>query len=283
MHEYAHSIPKKHLGEKLAEVAASIPKEDISKASNELLGKAYDKEVPQMIIDEFVSYLIESLSMAETIAIFVGELGVEEYIETLRQEINQKNIERKDVLCGVLPLVRENLTLQAQQYGTEKENTIVLPRYEYHRLSIDAKKEGGTLWRTEAQHRPNEAGYGVYEAGRGGEGTQKEEVTPRHSIHSADSYATGARITEETIRTYMKRGHQVAKANIRKRYKAYRDVVCQKRSGLGLRLCSEASSSRELKNSKGTIWKRQRTYNRHPKSRLSKKFYSQPSIASIAR
>jgi hypothetical protein len=150
MHEYAHSITKKYLGEKLAEVTASIPKEDISKASNELLGKAYDKETPKIIIDEFVSYLIESLSMAETIAIFVGELGVEEYIETLRQEISQKNIESKDVLCGVLQLVRENLTLQAQQYGAEKENTIVLPRYEYHRLSIDAKKEGSTLWRTEA-------------------------------------------------------------------------------------------------------------------------------------
>lgn len=169
----------------------------------------------------------------------MGELGVEEYIETLRQEISQKNIESKDVLYGVLPLVRENLTLQAQQYGAE--NTIPLPRYEYRRLSTDAKKEGGTLWRTEAQHRPNEAGYGVYEVGRGGEGTQEKEVTPRHSIHSADSYATGARITEETIRTYMKRGHQVTKANIRKRYKAYRDVVCQEYSGLGLRLCFEAS------------------------------------------
>lgn len=47
----------------------------------------------------------------------------------------------------------------------------------------------------------------------------------RYSIHSADSYATGTHITEETIRAYMKRGHQVTKANIRKRYKAYRDVA----------------------------------------------------------
>lgn len=35
--------------------------------------------------------------------------------------------------------------------------------------------------------------------------------------NSADSYVTGAHITEETIRTYMKRWHQVVKANIRKR------------------------------------------------------------------
>lgn len=56
---------------------------------------------------------------------------------------------------------------------------------------------------------------------RGASGNSNEsgnkELDYRHSIHSADSYVTGARITEETIRTYMKRGHQVAKANIRKR------------------------------------------------------------------
>jgi uncharacterized membrane-anchored protein YjiN (DUF445 family) len=181
MHEYAHSITRKYLGAKLAEVTASIPKEDISKASNELLGEIYDKETPQMIIDEFVSYLIESLSMAETIAIFVGELGVEEYIETLRDEIAQKDIKSKDVLYAVLPLVKENLTLQRKQYGAEKENTIVLPRYEYRRLSTDAKKERSALWGAEAQHRPSEARYRVSKTGRGGEGSQ-EEVTPRYAL-----------------------------------------------------------------------------------------------------
>jgi hypothetical protein len=85
-----------------------------------------------------------------------------------------------------LPLLKQNLKIQKEQYGREKENTIVLPRYEYHRLSIDAKKEGGTLWRTETQHRPSEAEYGVYEADRGGEGTQKEEVAPRYQLPNPD-------------------------------------------------------------------------------------------------
>jgi hypothetical protein len=110
--------------------------------------------------------------------------------------------------------------------GKEKKAFIFTRGYFSAYGEVDERLKQDTDGGEPRGYRPIEAESRVYETGRGGESTQKEEITPRHSIHSADSNVTGAHITEETIRTYMKRGHQVAKANIRKRYKAYRDVVC---------------------------------------------------------
>ena len=149
-----------------------------------------------------------------------------------------RNVQGWDWGSVLKHLVVENLKIQKEQYGKDREHTIVVPRVDSRRNST--LSQASHLSR-DKKSRPSEAESRVYEVGRGCESTQKEEVTLRHSIHSADSYVTGTHITEETIRTFMKRGHQVTKANIRKRYKAYRDVVCQEYSGLGLRLCSEAS------------------------------------------
>ena len=65
-----------------------------------------------------------------------------------------------------------------------------------------------------------------YTSLRGGDKRNRAEVDARYSIQTPEGVIADPRATEETIRTYMKRGHQVAKANIRKRYKVYRDVVC---------------------------------------------------------
>lgn len=223
MHEYAHSITKKYLGERLAKVTASILETEIDKARKEMLPEAYNEYSYPEIIDEFTSLLLEDLTIAETRAIFEGEMAIDTFVEKLKKDINAiEKLSNKDILYAVIPLVVENLKIQKEQYGKDREHTIVIPR-------VDSRKNS-TL--SQASHlsgdkknRPSKAESRVYETGRGGESTQEKEVTPRHSIHSADSYATGARITEETIRTYMKRGHQVTKVNIRKKYKAYRDVA----------------------------------------------------------
>ena len=201
MHEYAHSITKKHLWDMLKDVTASLPVSDIIKARKELLDDKYKNETPQGLINEFVSYLVESLSTAETNAIFGGELSVDEYIETLREEINRKDIDSKDVLYAVLPLVRENLAIQIKQYGAEKENTIVLPRYQHSGLSTNAQETGRILWGVETQkQRPSEAESRVYEAGRGGEGSQKE-VDARYSVRDLEAEeAYKATLLEEAMR-----------------------------------------------------------------------------------
>lgn len=69
MHEYAHSITKKYLGERLAEVTASILEAEIDKARKEMLPQAYNEYSYAEIIDEFTSLLLEDLTVAETRAI----------------------------------------------------------------------------------------------------------------------------------------------------------------------------------------------------------------------
>ena len=216
MHEYAHSITRKYLGERLAEVTASILETEIDKARKEMLPEAYNDYSYPEIIDEFTSLLLEDLTIAETHAIFEGEMAIDTFVEKLKKDINAiEKISNKDVLYAVIPLVVENLKIQKEQYGKDREHTIVIPRVDSRRNPTFSKTSHLS---GDKKSRPIEAESRVYETGRGGEGSQ-EEVNSRYALLSAP-------ITEEEqIRIYLRQKHLKNKEDIRKKYRAYRSAA----------------------------------------------------------
>ena len=186
MHEYAHSITRKYLGAKLAEVTASILETEIDKARKEILPEAYNDYSYPEIIDEFTSLLLEDLTIAETRAIFDGEMAIDTFVEKLKKDINAiEKISNKDVLYAVIPLVVENLKIQKEQYGKDREHTIVIPRVDSRRNPTFSKTSHLS---GDKKSRSIEAESRIYETGRGGEGSQ-EEVTPRLSIRTDTAIA----------------------------------------------------------------------------------------------
>ncbi|MBO7313547.1 MAG: hypothetical protein J6U48_04905 [Alistipes sp.] len=216
MHEYAHSITKKYLGERLAEITSSIPEKEIDKARKEMLPEAYSDYSYSEVIDEFTSLLLEDLTIAETRAIFEGEMAIDTFVEKLKKDINAiEKISNKDVLYAVIPLVVENLKIQKEQYGKDREHTIVIPRVDSRRNTTLG--QASHLW-GDKKSRSIEAESRVYETGRGGEGSQ-EEVNSRYALLSAP-------ITEEEqIRIYLRQKHLKNKEDIRKKYRAYRSAA----------------------------------------------------------
>lgn len=199
MHEYAHSITKKYLGEKLAEITTSILETEIDKARKEMLPEAYNECSYPEIIDEFTSLLLEDLTIAETHAIFEGEMAIDTFVEKLKKDINAiEKLSNKDVLYAVIPLVVENLKIQKEQYGKDREHTIVIPRVDSRRNSTFSQTSHLS---GDKKSRPSEAESRVYEAGRGGEGSQKE-VDAHYSIQAPEGAeeAYKAALLEEAMR-----------------------------------------------------------------------------------
>lgn len=184
MHEYAHSITKKYLGERLAEITSSISEAEIDKARKEMLPEAYRDYSYSEVIDEFTSLLLEDLSIAETRAIFEGEMTVDTFIEKLKNDIKGiEKISNKDILYAVIPLVVDNLKIQKEQYGKDPESTIIIPRQDSRRYTTLG--QASHLW-GDKKSRPSEAESRVYEDSRGGESTQKEAVATRYQLPDPD-------------------------------------------------------------------------------------------------
>ena len=201
IHEYAHSITEKYLKDWLSKITSSLPKEDIEQARIELLKGGYANISPQDVMEEFVSYLVDSLKNTEIDTIFEGTSSIDPFIEVLRNKINNlEELTKKNVLYAVLPLVKENLTLQKEQYDRErKESPIVIPRVRSIG-TLRGNQEGETILWNNKKSRPSEAESRVYEAGRGGEGSQKE-VDARYSVRDLEAEeAYKAALLEEAMR-----------------------------------------------------------------------------------
>ena len=135
LHEYGHYINKLHLSNKINELADRLNPEDIEVARKEIYGDGYaDKDVSE-IINELICFMVEHLQIEKTKPTFEGQIPTQEFIEAWKKDIesNARENATKSILYEVLPLVKENLEYQKEQYGAEKENTIVIARKEYVR------------------------------------------------------------------------------------------------------------------------------------------------------
>lgn len=139
--------------------------------------------------------------------------GNEEIIDVIYKAIDNGTINSS----GSLDTFIEEI--QSGKRGDIDYNANALKKYERYRgvhIYIPSSADNYTGGVSEVGSVDSRRSATRGESGNSNESGNKE-LDYRHSIHSADSYVTGAHITEETILTYMKRGHQVAKANIRKR------------------------------------------------------------------
>ena len=178
LHEYAHHISLKHLTAKIADIVKVIGEDNIREANKELLGEVYKYKSAEATINEFISFLVEKLTIAKTYAIFAEEMNVDDYISELKDYIaSDEEITHKDVLIKVLPLVKDNIELQREQYGKERTSTIVIPRRATQAL-VSSPQEGSaqTYGNKEGGNRPIEAGSRVQEIDRRGEGTDAQRV-----------------------------------------------------------------------------------------------------------
>lgn len=225
LHEYAHANSLQLKGE-IEDIVQRLGVDQIYAYRDEKLGEIYKNNDANSVLNEIISFFVEKIPRDKIYDFFNGYLEVEDLIMEDWQIDEVYEEKYTHIFKALMPVIGKNLELQKNNYNGKEKKAFIITREHlpangevYERLKQNT--DGGEPRR----YRTISTESRVYETGRGGESTQEKEVTPRHSIHSADSYVTGAHITEETIRAYMKRGHQVTKANIRKKYKAYRDVA----------------------------------------------------------
>lgn len=225
-HEYTHSVTHK-LWDEVQQVAATLNDDDIVVAGANILPNYYRNHSPLQMLNEIISTFVENIPRRVMLDVFNGRMPIEGVISIFEGNIYDNEATEK-VAKAILPVVAHNIEIQKQRYGERKENPFVIGR-EYFSEDSGIKERERDEWfggRSDISrgYRPSEAESRVYEAGRGGEGSQKE-VDARYSIQAPEGVIADPRATEDTIRIYMRRGHQVAKDNIRKKYKAYRDAA----------------------------------------------------------
>ncbi len=131
--------------------------------------------------------MVEHLQIEKTKPTFEGQIPTQEFIEAWKKDIesNARENATKSILYEVLPLVKENLEYQKEQYGAEKENTIVIARKEYVRADGGGYKEAEL--QSDKESRPIEAFSRNATLDRRGEGADAQEVT-RYSISAPTFY-----------------------------------------------------------------------------------------------
>ena len=132
--------------------------------------------------------MVGHLQIGKTKPTFEGQIPTQEFIEVWKKDIesNARGNATKSILYEILPFVKENLEYQKEQYGAEKENTIVIPRKEYV-----GSVEGGyaeSSLQSDRESRPIEAFSRNEEADRRGEGADAQEVT-HYSISAPTFYS----------------------------------------------------------------------------------------------
>ena len=178
-HEFGHDITKKHLWGEVQQTVQALGEDAIKRAHHEFLrGYDYKKIGPEGVVNEIVSYLVETPTIQEINAIFEGRLEVDDYISKLQGIIeNRDDLKEKEVYIATLPLAKKNIELQKQQYGAEKENIIVIPRADSSGRGNSISKGGST-----PTHSKGISGTQARSAAhiRRGEGTDAQEITRYH-------------------------------------------------------------------------------------------------------
>ena len=144
--------------------------------------------------------MVGHLQIGKTKSTFEGQIPTQEFIEAWKKDIesNARGNATKSILYEILPLVKENLEYQKEQYGAEKENTIVIARKEYVQADGRGYKEAELQGYHEG--RPIEAFSRNAEADRRSEGTDAQEVT-RYSISAPTFYSNAEFAVHEELAT----------------------------------------------------------------------------------
>ena len=144
--------------------------------------------------------MVGHLQIGKTNPTFEGQIPTQEFIEAWKKDIesNARGNATKSILYEILPFVKENLEYQKEQYGAEKENTIVIPRKEYV-----GSVEGGyaeSSLQSDKESRPIEAFSRNAAYNRRSEGTDAQEVT-RYSISAPTFYSNAEFAVHEELAT----------------------------------------------------------------------------------
>ena len=235
-HEFAHSLTEKYLKDRIKDIVSSLDERKIDKAIIEMVGDAYEDESAETKIDEMISFLVGKPSIDKIKAIFEGEIPIDTYISVLKEDIGRiEEEEVKDVLNAVLPLVKENIELQKEQYGAEREITIVLPRRKFDGLLRENKERGSISQGDDKRYDEADTQEDrIYGSRPHSQRDAKKEVDTRYSIYDNDDSdieiedvgdeGIGS-TTEDQILIYLKHKHYARVKEIRDRFKQLRDIA----------------------------------------------------------
>lgn len=114
------------------------------------------------------------MEIAKTKPTFEGEISTQQHADAWRKDIESSKVseQTKAVLYEILPLVKENLDYQKEQYGAEKEHTIVIPRREYDGSNVGRDKKRSPLW-GDKKYRPKETQLRNAKVDRRGESAER--------------------------------------------------------------------------------------------------------------
>ena len=182
LHEHGHYITISYLSDRVEELANRLNPEDIEVTRQEVYGKGYSDKNASEIINELVSFMVGRLQKEEAIAIFEGQISIQEFIDKWIQDINgnARSESAKATLYEILPLVKDNIELQKKQYGAERTNTIVIARREY--VQADDRGYTKTTLYSGQEHRSIEAQPRDATPDRRGEGADAQEVGYCHFL-----------------------------------------------------------------------------------------------------
>ena len=202
-HEYTHSVTHK-LWDEVQQVATTLNDDDIVVAGANILPNYYRNHSPLQMLNEIISTFVENIPRRVMLDVFNGRMPIEGVISIFEGNIYDNEATEK-VAKAILPVVAHNIEIQKQRYGERKENPFVIGR-EYFSEDSGIKERERDEWfggRSDISrgYRPSEAESRVYEAGRGGEGSQKE-VDARYSIQAPEGAeeAYKASLLEEAMR-----------------------------------------------------------------------------------
>ncbi len=175
-HEFGHYITKKHLLNDIRQAANTLGEDALKRAQQEFLrGYSYKEFGAEGVVNELVSYLSETPTIQEIMSIFEGNLEVDEFIGKLQAQLEARNdLKEKVVYIALLPLAKKNIELQKKQYGSEKENIIVISRKDSSGRG-NSKSEGGSSPSYSKGFSGTQTRSAAYD--RRGEGADAQEVT----------------------------------------------------------------------------------------------------------
>ena len=213
-HENAHSITKNLLWGDIEAVADSFDKEEIDALRKRAL-EGYDGYSSPEILDELISTFIQYFSTKQSGNLRLldgclkGYFNVDDLVNYMESvAINTYGERFAPIIKALMPILKKNLEINKGEYERQEIGSgSATIRFDRAR---EATKGGQRRVGTIGGDIEGPTTDTVYDSE-----AQTEGVDARYSI----------RTTEDTIRIYMRRGHQVAKDNIRKKYKAYRDVA----------------------------------------------------------
>ena len=234
MHERTHAVTRTISG-MLDAVLDTESDEDVLYIRDNYLPPKYKENniSAYSTLNEIISIFAGAIPRSSYKDIMEGKLSVDEVLVKIKEEFDADDATMQRIILKLLPVIKQNLAIQKELYNGSKEERrtpIVIGRGDSKELQGEVGSRR-RIFGIRRGGRSLEGGSSIYGDDRFIErdartsDRRSEEVASRLSQRDPDMAEPQA--TEEMVRVYMKRQHQINKANIRKKYKTFRDVAKQ--------------------------------------------------------